>query len=50
MSVCMYTFIYTNICMCIYIYTYVGVPFMEVPQNGWFIRKNPIKIDGLGIP
>ena len=23
---------------------------MEVPQNGWLIRGNPIKMDDLGVP
>ena len=27
-----------------------GFPYMEVPQNGWFIMKNLIKIDDLGVP
>ena len=28
----------------------IWVPKIGVPQNGWFIMENPIKMDDLGVP
>ena len=27
-----------------------GVPYMEIPKHGEFKRKNPTKMDDLGVP
>ena len=33
-----------------YIYIYMDVSKIGVPQNGWFVMGNPINMDDLGVP
>ena len=36
--------------MAYFTYLYMGVSKIVVPQNGWFIVENPIKMDDLEVP
>ena len=33
-----------------YLYVYMSVSKIEVPQNGRFLMENAIKMDDLGVP
>ena len=39
--------IITHLQVCIHIW---GVPYMRIPQNGWFLMNKTIEIDDLGSP